>query len=78
MNKIVRLHAANRRNSDLSLRNLVTARRSAALVCVWTPDPATGRLICRWRSTEGVQLADDRPCTGRDGGDRTSGLRLAA
>lgn len=78
MNKIIRLHAAKRRISDLPLRNSVTARRSAALVCAWTPDPATGRLICRWRSTDGVQSADDRPCTGRDDARRAFGMRLAA
>jgi hypothetical protein len=78
MNKIVRLHAANRRISDLSFRNSVTARRSAGLVCAGTPDPATGRLVCRWRTTDGVQSADDRPCTGRDDAGRTFGLRVAA
>ncbi len=78
MNKIVRLHAANRRIFELPPHNPVIARRSAALVCAWTPDPATGRLICRWRSSDGVQSADDRPCTGRDDARRAFGMRLAA
>ena len=50
MNKVVFLRAASRRATPVP-----TVRRRTAPICVWTRDPGTGRLSCRWRSADAEQ-----------------------
>lgn len=55
---VIDLFVRNRRNvpgAGLRLRG-VAPRTRQHLACVWTRDPATGRLACSWR-----QVAADQP-----------------
>jgi hypothetical protein len=48
-------------------------RARRALVCVWTTDPETGRLVCSWTEpTEGDE------CLARDSGEPPPAFQIAA
>ena len=44
----------------------VPVRRAPPLVCVWTRDPASSRLTCRWLRADAEPAISDRPCRRRD------------
>ena len=52
-------------------------RRERQLVCIWTRDPASGLLVCRWRRADTEQAQTDRPRRLRDRG-RPPSVALAA
>ncbi len=53
----------------------IPARRRArpTLICVWTPDPATGRLICTWK-----RPTDESASAALGSGEPPPALRMAA
>jgi hypothetical protein len=75
MTKLAIVRAArSRANSTLG----ATIRREQPLICVWTRDPGTGRLVCRWRPADAEQPQSDLPFLIRDRGRPPSTMRAAA
>ena len=55
-----------RATQSRAIAKSVSAPRQRPLVCVWTRDPASTRLTCRWRRAEAEPETSDRPCPRRD------------
>jgi hypothetical protein len=53
-------------------------RRERSLICVWTRDPASGRLVCRWRRAGVEQAQPDGSSPILDQGRPPSSLLAAA
>ena len=51
----------------------VCRRARRALICVWTPDPETGRLVCSWRRPSDVEGS-----LTQDAGEPPPALQIAA
>ncbi len=51
----------------------VCRRTRRALICVWTPDPETGRLVCSWRRPSDVEGS-----LTQDAGEPPPALQIAA
>jgi hypothetical protein len=54
------------------------SRRERPLVCVWARDPASGRLVCRWRRAGAEQAQPDGSSPILDQGRPPSALLAAA
>jgi hypothetical protein len=62
MTKLAIFRAAPNRAHSKSL----PAPRKRQLVCVWTREPASSRLTCRWRRADAEPATSDRPCPRRE------------
>ncbi|MGO9005859.1 MAG: hypothetical protein ACLQIQ_16750 [Beijerinckiaceae bacterium] len=75
MTKLAVVRAAqSRANSTLG----ATIRQEQPLICVWTRDPGTSRLVCRWQRADAEQPQSDLPFMIRDRGRPPSAMLAAA
>ena len=58
MTKLMIFRATARRAASKA----AASPRRAPLVCAWTRDPASGKLICVWRRAGDSQAESDRSC----------------